>query len=52
VRGSAERLAEHLRGAADLGVDQVQVSFVTRSADELCDQIAAFAADVAPLVNR
>jgi hypothetical protein len=24
---------------------------VSRSADELCDQIAAFAADVVPLVN-
>lgn len=51
VRGPAEKLAGHLRGLADLGVDQIQVGFVSRSADELCDQIAAFAADVAPLVN-
>ncbi len=34
------------------GVDQIQVGFVSRSVDELCDQIAAFAADVAPLVNE
>ena len=51
VRGSAEKLAAYLRTYRDLGVDQIQVGFVSRSADELCDQIAAFAADVAPLVN-
>jgi probable F420-dependent oxidoreductase len=52
VRGSAEKIAGYLRTYADLGVDQIQVGFVSRSADELCDQIAAFAADVAPLVNQ
>jgi hypothetical protein len=52
VRGSAEKLAAYLRTYADLGVDQIQVGFVSRSSDELCDQIAAFAADVAPLVNQ
>ncbi len=51
VRGPAEKLAGYLRGIADDGVDQIQVGFVSRSADELCDQIAAFATDVAPLVN-
>ncbi|MEO7573118.1 MAG: LLM class F420-dependent oxidoreductase [Acidimicrobiales bacterium] len=51
VRGSADKLASYLRTYADLGVDQIQVGFVSRSADELCDQIAAFAADVAPLVH-
>ena len=51
VRGPAEKLAGYLRGIAHLGVDQIQVGFVSRSADELADQIAAFAADVAPLVN-
>jgi probable F420-dependent oxidoreductase len=51
VRGSAEKVADHVRGIAQLGVDQIQVGFVSRSADELCDQIAAFAADVVPLVN-
>jgi len=52
VRGSADKVAGYLRTYADLGVDQIQVGFVSRSADELCDQIAAFAADVAPLVNQ
>jgi probable F420-dependent oxidoreductase len=51
VQGPPEKLAEYLRSYAALGADQVQVAFVSRSADELCDQIAAFAADVAPLVN-
>jgi probable F420-dependent oxidoreductase len=51
VRGSADKIAGYLRTYADLGVDQIQVGFVSRSADELCDQIAAFATDVAPLVN-
>ena len=51
VRGSADKIAGYLRTYADLGVDHVQVGFVSRSATELCDQIAAFAADVAPLVN-
>jgi probable F420-dependent oxidoreductase len=51
TRGSAEKLAGYLRTFRDLGVDQVQVGFVSRSADELCDQIAGFAAEVVPLVN-
>ena len=51
VKGSADKIAAYLRTYADLGVDQVQVGFVSRSAAELGDQIAAFAADVAPLVN-
>ena len=43
VRGPADKIAAYLRTYADLGVDQIQVGFVSRSADELCDQIAAFA---------
>jgi len=51
VRGPAEKVAAYLRTYRDLGVDQIQVGFASRSADELCDQVAAFAAEVAPLVN-
>lgn len=51
LRGPADKLAAYLRTHAELGVDQIQVGFVSRSAAELCDQIAAFATDVAPLVN-
>ena len=39
--GPADKIAGYLRTYADLGVDQIQVGFVSRSADELCDQIAA-----------
>ena len=51
VRGPADKIATYLRTYAELGVDQIQVGFVSRSVDELCDQVAAFATDVAPLVN-
>jgi probable F420-dependent oxidoreductase len=51
VRGPAEKVAAYIRTYRDLGVDQVQVGFASRSADELCDQIAAFATDVIPLVS-
>ena len=49
---AAEKVAGYLRTYADLGVDQIQVGFVSRSADELCDQIAAFAADVGATRER
>lgn len=52
VHGSAETVAAYLRTHRDLGVDQVQVGFASRSAGEMCDQIARFAAEVAPLVNE
>lgn len=52
VAGPADRLAESLRPFAEAGVGQVQVRFAARSVEELCDQIAAFGADVAPLVAR
>jgi probable F420-dependent oxidoreductase len=50
VKGSPDKIAGYLRTYTDLGVHQIQVGFVSRSADELCDQIAAFATDVAPLL--
>ena len=51
VTGAADKVAAYLRTYADLGVDQIQVGFTSRSVGELCDQIATFATDVAPLVN-
>lgn len=51
LSGSPDKLATYLRTYREMGAHQVQVSFVSRSVDELCDQIAAFATDVAPLVN-
>jgi len=49
--GPPEKLAAHLRTYREMGVHQVQVGFASRSADELCEQVAAFAAEVVPIVN-
>ncbi len=51
VAGPADQVAAYLRTFTDAGVGQVQVRFPARSAGELCDQIAAFGRDVAPLVH-
>jgi probable F420-dependent oxidoreductase len=46
-----DKVVGYLRGFRALGCHQVQVGFRSSGADELCDQIARFAAEVAPLVN-
>ena len=51
VSGGAEELAESLRAWPAMGVSHIQLRFPSRSADELCEQIEAFAGDVAPLVG-
>jgi probable F420-dependent oxidoreductase len=52
LSGSPQSIADRiLAGTAD-GVNQLQVRFKARSCDELCDQLTAFAADVAPLVTE
>ena len=51
VRGTPDRLAEYLHPFGEAGVGQVQVRFPAHSPEELCDQIAAFGAQVIPLVN-
>ena len=48
--GAPAAIAENLRALAALGVHHVSVRFRSRTCDELLDQIAAFAADVAPLL--
>lgn len=51
LSGSAQSIAERiLAGTAD-GVNQLQVRFKARSCDELCDQIALFATEVAPMLT-
>jgi hypothetical protein len=50
LSGSPGRIADHLAGRAGLGVTHMQVKLRSREAEELVDQIRAFAADVAPLV--
>jgi probable F420-dependent oxidoreductase len=51
VAGAPEQLAEYLRPFRAAGVGQVQVRFPARTVEELCDQVAAFADQVAPLVD-
>jgi probable F420-dependent oxidoreductase len=51
VAGSPEELASYLRPFTEAGVGQIQVRFPSRTVEELCDQIAAFGGDVAPLVD-
>lgn len=50
--GSADELAEIFRSIKTLGVQHCGIRFRTRSCDELCEQIAAFGADVLPLINQ
>jgi hypothetical protein len=50
--GSPEALAASLREAHDFGCSVLYVRFRSRSCDELCDQVAAFGAEVAPLLPR
>jgi probable F420-dependent oxidoreductase len=51
VSGSPELLAENLSQLVDMGVAHVHLRFPSRSVDELCDQMAAFGEDVAPLLR-
>ncbi|MFE5485522.1 LLM class F420-dependent oxidoreductase [Streptomyces sp. NPDC056527] len=48
LTGKPEALAESLRAYGEMGVHQIQVRFRSRSRAELTDQMAAFAAEVAP----
>ncbi|MEY2591229.1 MAG: hypothetical protein QOJ67_3213 [Acidimicrobiaceae bacterium] len=49
LTGEPEKLADYLGGYDAMGVDQVQVRFRSRTSEELCDQLAAFANEVAVL---
>ncbi|MEU8680670.1 LLM class F420-dependent oxidoreductase [Streptomyces sp. NPDC048611] len=51
LSGPAERIADSLREYGAMGVAQIQVRFRSRSRAELTDQMAAFGAEVAPLLN-
>ncbi|MFF4802435.1 LLM class F420-dependent oxidoreductase [Streptomyces sp. NPDC001351] len=50
LTGPPDALAESLRAYRAMGVDQIQVRFRSRSRTELTDQMAAFGAEVAPLL--
>ncbi|MGW4160436.1 TIGR03619 family F420-dependent LLM class oxidoreductase [Streptomyces sp. NPDC004788] len=51
LSGKPQALAESLRAYGEMGVHQIQVRFRSRSRTELTDQMAAFAAEVAPHLN-
>jgi hypothetical protein len=51
LSGSAQSIAERILEGTATGVNQLQVRFKAQSCDELCDQIAAFASEVAPFVT-
>jgi len=51
LTGSPASIADRILAGTARGVNQLQVRFKARSCDELCDQIAVFARDVAPLVT-
>lgn len=51
LTGTASSIAERVLAGTAPGVNQLQVRFKARSCDELCDQLVAFATDVAPLLT-
>jgi probable F420-dependent oxidoreductase len=51
LTGEPEKLAAYIADYAAMGVDQVQVRFRSRTCEELCDQVAAFATEVAVLAS-
>lgn len=52
VQGSGEQIADSFAELTGAGVSHLQLRFACRSADELCDQIEAFGAEVLPLLTR
>ena len=51
LRGDPGAIAERVLAGTAEGVNQLQVRFRARSCDEICDQMAAFARDVAPALT-
>jgi alkanesulfonate monooxygenase SsuD/methylene tetrahydromethanopterin reductase-like flavin-dependent oxidoreductase (luciferase family) len=51
LSGSPQDLGEQILAGTASGVNQIQVRFRARSCDELCDQMVAFASDVAPIIT-
>ena len=51
ISGSPVAIAEQILAKTATGVNQLQVRFKARSCDEMCEQMIAFSADVAPLLT-
>ena len=52
LSGSPQPLAEQILAGTAEGVNQLQVRFRARDCGELCDQMVAFATDVAPMLTK
>jgi len=52
ITGSPDHIAEGLGRWVEAGANHLQVRFPSRSLDELLDQIAAFGAEVLPLLEH
>jgi hypothetical protein len=52
LTGAPERLAERINELGSLGVSHVQLRFRSRDLSEQLDQMAAFGAEVSPLLHR
>jgi len=50
LTGTAEQIAERLRKYPARGLNQLQLRFMVDSAEQLCDQVERFGAEVAPLL--
>jgi alkanesulfonate monooxygenase SsuD/methylene tetrahydromethanopterin reductase-like flavin-dependent oxidoreductase (luciferase family) len=51
LSGSPQSIAERILAGTAAGVNQLQVRFEARDIHEYCDQLRAFAADVAPMLT-
>lgn len=49
--GSPDQLAERIRRLTGRGINQLQFQFMGRDADQVCDQIERFGAEVVPLLG-
>jgi probable F420-dependent oxidoreductase len=52
VSGSPQELVDSFNRLGEIGVSHLQLRFASRSASELCDQVAAFGAEVGPHLTR
>ena len=52
VSGSPQQLVDSFNELGAIGVSHLQLRFASRSASELCDQVAAFGAEVGPHLTR
>ena len=51
VQGGAEEVAERINKFAAKGINQIQLRFLGKDAQQVCDQIEQFGAEVGPLLS-